>query len=53
MHAIWWDSRNDPAYDVQRPIGNDSTGHVYPSLDAFGASRDASADPTWTIARRA
>ena len=38
MHAIWWDNRNDPAYDVQRPIGNDSTGHVYPSLDAFGAS---------------
>ena len=51
MHAIWWDSRNDPAYDVQRPIGNDSTGHVYPSLDAFGASAAASGTPTWTIAR--
>jgi hypothetical protein len=51
MHAIWWDSRNDPAYDVQRPIGNDSTGHVYPSLDAFGASAAASATPTWTIER--
>lgn len=51
MHAIWWDSRFDPTYDVQRPIGNDSTGHVYPSLDAYGASAAVSADPSWTIAR--
>lgn len=51
MHAIWWDSRNDPAYSVQRPIGNDSTGHVYPSLDAFGASAGVGANPTWTIER--
>jgi hypothetical protein len=51
MHAIWWDSRFDPAYDVHRPIGNDSTGHVYPSLDAFGASAAVSARPSWTIER--
>ncbi len=51
MHAIWWDSRNDPAYDVHRPIGNDATGHVYPSLDAFGASAAVSGNPSWTIAR--
>ncbi len=50
MHAIWWDNRFDPAYDVHRPIGNDSTGHVYPSLDAFGASATVSASPSWTIA---
>jgi hypothetical protein len=42
MHAIWWDSRNDPSYSVQRPIGNDANGHVYPSLDAYGASAPAS-----------
>jgi hypothetical protein len=51
MHAIWWDSRNDPAYDVHRPIGNDSSGHVYPSLDAFGASAAVSGNPSWTIER--
>jgi hypothetical protein len=51
MHAIWWDSRNDPAYDVHRPIGNDAGGHVYPSLDAFGASAAVSASPSWTVAR--
>jgi hypothetical protein len=51
MHAIWWDSRNDPAYAVDRPIGNDAGGHVYPSLDAFGASAAAGANPSWTIAR--
>jgi hypothetical protein len=51
MHTIWWDSRNDPSYSVQRPIGNDAGGHVYPSLDAFGASATASANPTWTIQR--
>jgi hypothetical protein len=51
MHAIWWDSRNDPSYSVQRPIGNDASGHVYPSLDAFGASAPASGNPTWTVQR--
>ena len=51
MHAIWWDSRNDPAYSVQRPIGNDARGHVYRSLDAFGARAAAGANPSWTIAR--
>jgi hypothetical protein len=51
MHAIWWDSRNDPAYSVQRPIGNDANGRVYPSLDAFGARAAAGANPSWTIAR--
>jgi hypothetical protein len=51
MHAIWWDSRFDPAYDVHRPIGNDSTGHVYPSLDAFGASSAVGRTPSWTVER--
>jgi hypothetical protein len=38
MHAIWWDSRNDPCYSPQRPIGNCADGSTVPSLDAFGAS---------------
>jgi hypothetical protein len=51
MHAIWWDSRFDPSYDVHRPIGNDAAGHTFASLDAFGASAAASGTPIWTIAR--
>ncbi len=51
MHTIWWDSRFDPAYDVHRPIGNDATGHVYPSLDTYAASAPVGTDPSWTIAR--
>jgi hypothetical protein len=51
MHAIWWDSRYDPAYNVHRPIGNDARGHVYPSLDTFAASAPVGTDPSWTIAR--
>jgi hypothetical protein len=26
LHALWWDSRNDPAYAPQRPIGNFAGG---------------------------
>ncbi len=37
LHAIWWDSRNDPNYSPARPIGNDANGVTGPSLDAFGA----------------
>jgi hypothetical protein len=38
MHAIWWDSRNDPCYSPQRPLGNCADRSTVPSLDAFGAS---------------
>jgi hypothetical protein len=41
MHALWWDSRNDPCYSPQRPIGNCPGGSTVPSLDAFGASGSA------------
>jgi hypothetical protein len=37
MHAIWWDSRNDPCYDRRRPLGNCADGSTVASLDAFGA----------------
>jgi hypothetical protein len=38
LHAVWWDSRNDPSYSAQRPVGNDATGKVRPSLDVFTAN---------------
>jgi hypothetical protein len=37
MHAIWWDSRNDPCYDRRRPLGSCADGSTVASLDAFGA----------------
>ena len=42
LHAVWWDSRNDPNYSKTRPIGNDTNGNVVPSLDAFGSTKPAS-----------
>jgi hypothetical protein len=47
LHAIWWDSRNDPAYSPARPIGNDAAGNTYASLDVFGA-RSTDAGAHWT-----
>jgi hypothetical protein len=41
MHAIWWDSRNDPCYDPARPLGNCSDKKTVASLDAFAASGSA------------
>jgi hypothetical protein len=38
LHALWWDSRNDPAYSPQRPIGNAADGTVGPSLDVYAAT---------------
>lgn len=47
LHAVWWDSRLDPAYSPMRPIGNDANGVTGPSLDVWGAtSTDNGA--TWT-----
>jgi hypothetical protein len=47
LHAIWWDSRNDPCYSVTRPIGNCADRKTVDSLDVYGAmSTDAGA--TWT-----
>ena len=42
LHALWWDSRNDPTYSKTLPIGNDSSGNVHPALDVFAASGSAS-----------
>jgi hypothetical protein len=51
MHAIWWDSRNDPCYSPQRPIGNCADGSTVPSLDAFAAS-GSTATLSWSPATR-
>src|SRR5438477_12679207 len=51
MHAIWWDSRNDPCYSPARPIGNCADLSTVPSLDAFGASGSTST-LTWSGATR-
>jgi hypothetical protein len=52
LHALWWDSRNDPAYSPKRPIGNDSTGHVYRSLDVYATSSTTAQPSVWTAATR-
>ena len=51
MHAIWWDSRNDPCYSPARPLGNCGDRSTVPSIDAFGASGSA-ATLTWSGAKR-
>jgi hypothetical protein len=46
LHAIWWDSRFDSCYSVDRPIGNCANRTTTQSLDVFGAqSTDRGA--TW------
>ncbi len=51
MHAIWWDSRNDPCYSPQRPLGNCADLTTTESLDAYGAAGDASS-LTWSPSER-
>src|SRR5437867_763913 len=51
MHAIWWDSRNDPCYDPSRPLGNCANKSTVASLDAFGAS-GSTATLTWSSSTR-
>ena len=47
LHAIWWDSRNDPNYSRTRPIGNDANGVTGASIDVYGAT-SANNGTTWT-----
>lgn len=37
LHSVWWDSRNDPQYSRERPVGNSASGQTYPSLNAWSA----------------
>jgi hypothetical protein len=47
LHAVWWDSRNDPCYSPARPVGNCANRTTVPSLDVFGAT-STDAGTTWT-----
>jgi hypothetical protein len=47
LHAIWWDSRNDPCYSVTRPIGNCADRSTVPSLDVY-AAMSTNNGGTWT-----
>ncbi len=51
LHAMWWDSRNDPNYSPARPIGNDAAGNTVPSLDVY-ATRSINHGNTWDAATR-
>jgi hypothetical protein len=47
LHAMWWDSRNDPAYSPLRPIGNAADGQTTQALDVYGA-RSSDRGATWS-----
>jgi hypothetical protein len=51
LHALWWDSRNDPCYSAVRPIGNCADGTTVPSLDVF-ATRSSDGGATWGSSTR-
>jgi hypothetical protein len=38
VHALWWDSRNDPCYSPARPVGNCADRSVVPSLDVYATT---------------
>jgi hypothetical protein len=51
LHAIWYDTRNDPEYSATRPICNDAAGITYACLDVYGTSSSDTGD-TWAAATR-
>ena len=51
LHATWWDSRMDPNYSPQRPVGNSPGGLTAPALDVF-ATRSGNAGASWSTATR-
>jgi hypothetical protein len=38
LHALWWDSRNDPTYSPKLPIGNSANGNTHPALDVYATT---------------
>ena len=57
LHAVWHDSRNDPAYSVQYPAGNDGSRRdaagfaaATKGLDTYGAS-SRTGGASWSVAR--
>ena len=51
LHALWWDSRNDPTYSPQRPIGNAPDGTVMPSLDVY-ATTSSNGGSSWSASTK-
>jgi hypothetical protein len=49
LHAIWYDTRNDPEYSATRPICNDEDGVTSACLDVFGTT-STDAGETWATA---
>jgi hypothetical protein len=49
LHAIWWDSRHDPCYSPQLPVGNCAGGATVPALDVFGTTSTNAGD-SWAPA---
>lgn len=49
LHAIWYDTRNDPEYSATRPICNDADGVTYACMDVYG-SRSSDTGDTWATA---
>jgi len=41
LHVLWWDSRLDPCYSPQRPIGNCADRSTVPSLDVYATQSPA------------
>ena len=38
LHALWWDTRNDPCYSATRPVGNCADRSTVPALDIYATS---------------
>jgi hypothetical protein len=51
LHALWWDSRNDPCYSPTRPVGNCADKSTGPAFDVFASSSTDLGD-SWAAATR-
>ena len=47
LHALWWDSRNDPCYSPLRPIGNCADRTTVNALDVY-ATKSLDHGTTWS-----
>jgi hypothetical protein len=47
LHALWWDTRNDPCYSPTRPVGNCADKTVVPALDVWAVT-SINFGATWT-----
>jgi hypothetical protein len=51
LHALWWDSHNDPCYSAARPIGNCADRSTDASLDVY-ATTSSDGGATWASPTR-